>query len=180
MTAATRLSLEEFLARPDIDERRLELIDGEVCEKMSPTWGHGAIAIELGVALRPFGFASAEPRAIIPETADRAGSSPLPDLAFYLDDPPPHDDWMRRPPDIAAEVRSPSQRRAELRAKVDLYRDFGVRSVWLIDPERREVEIFESGERRLLGLDDAITTTVVPELSLTVRDLFTRARIIEQ
>jgi hypothetical protein len=30
------MSLEEFLALPDIDERRLELIDGQVCEKISP------------------------------------------------------------------------------------------------------------------------------------------------
>jgi Uma2 family endonuclease len=180
MATATRLTLEEFLARPDIDERRLELIDGEVCEKASLTWGHGAIAIELGIALRPFGFAAAEPRAVVPPSGHRDGSSPIPDFAFYLDDPPPPDDWMRRPPDIAVEVRSPGQRRAELRAKVDLYRAFGVASIWLVDPERLEIEVFEHGTRQLLGLDDTITTTIVPGFSLGVRDLFLRARVITE
>ena len=58
MTTKTRLSLAEFLRMPDIEERRLELIDGEVHEKMSPRWGHGELVIELAFALRPFGFSS--------------------------------------------------------------------------------------------------------------------------
>lgn len=66
MTTATRVSLQEFLARPDIDEARLELIDGEVVEKPMPNWGHGRIAIILGSILMPLGYPSAEPRAIIP------------------------------------------------------------------------------------------------------------------
>ena len=34
MVTQTRMTLEEFLALPGIDEQRLELIDGEVYEKM--------------------------------------------------------------------------------------------------------------------------------------------------
>ncbi|MCA9829991.1 MAG: hypothetical protein R3B97_05490 [Dehalococcoidia bacterium] len=44
MARKTRLSLDEFLAMPGIDEQRLELIDGEVVEKVPPRWGHGRIA----------------------------------------------------------------------------------------------------------------------------------------
>ena len=43
-TITRRLSLEEFLAIPDFDERRLELIDGEVFEEMSPNWIHTKVA----------------------------------------------------------------------------------------------------------------------------------------
>ena len=63
MTTKTRLTLEEFLRMPDIEERRLELIDGEVYEKMSPRWGHSSLAVELAIALKPFGFVGVEPRA---------------------------------------------------------------------------------------------------------------------
>ncbi len=37
VTTLARSRLEEFLANPTIEERRLELIDGEVCEKPTPT-----------------------------------------------------------------------------------------------------------------------------------------------
>jgi Uma2 family endonuclease len=87
---------------------------------------------------------------------------------------------MRRPPDIAIEVRSPGQSRPELRAKVELYRDFGVTSIWLIDPERLEIEIFEGGTRRIFGLSDTLTTAVVPGFTLGVHDLFLRARVITE
>ena len=56
MTTKTRLTLEEFLRMPDIEERRLELIDGEVHEKAARRWGDGALVGELGSARHSFGF----------------------------------------------------------------------------------------------------------------------------
>ena len=79
MGTAVLTSLEEFLADPEIDERRLELIDGEVYEKPMPTWGHGTLALEIGTALREHGFASVEPRAVIGAVASFDASSPIPD-----------------------------------------------------------------------------------------------------
>jgi Uma2 family endonuclease len=160
---------------PGFDERRLELIDGEVCEKPMRTWGHGHIAGRLFAALDPHGHASVEPRAMIPGTADRGDSSVLPDVAFYLSDPPGNNDWMRRPPDIAVEVLSPGQSRPEMRAKVDIYRAFGVRSVWVVDPEWGLVDIYEGAGRRTVDRSEVLTTPVVPALRLPVRDILGEA-----
>jgi Uma2 family endonuclease len=174
MVASTRITIEEFLARSDIDERRLELVDGEVCEKMAPRWAHSALAAHICAMLIPFGFPGAEPRAIIPRSADRDASSPLPDAAFYLHNRPADNDWMRRPPDIAIEILSFEQSRQELRAKVDLCREWGVPSVWMVDPERRSIDIYERGERHTVSGDQLITTTVIPQLAVTVVALFAR------
>ena len=76
MAIATRLTLEEFTAIPGFDERRLELIDGELVEKPLPTWEHGRAAGELYVATRAYGSGAVEPRAMIPETARGEASSP--------------------------------------------------------------------------------------------------------
>jgi Uma2 family endonuclease len=65
VSTVTRVRLEEFLAMPGIEERRLELIDGEVVEKPTPTWDHGRIALRLGSGLDEVGYASVEARAII-------------------------------------------------------------------------------------------------------------------
>ncbi len=172
MAIQTRMTLEEFLAMPDIDERRLELIDGEVCEKASPRWGHGRLALRIGQLLDQFGYAAVEPRAVIRGSANLGPSSPLPDVAFYRSTPPADDEWMTRPPDVAVKILSLGQSRREMRAKVDLYQAFGIPSVWVVDLGRREVEIYEGGSRRILAGTDLIDSRHVPGFAITVDALF--------
>jgi Uma2 family endonuclease len=172
---ATRIRLDDFLADPAIDERRLELIDGEVHAKPMPTWGHATLAGELYLSLRPFGFAGVEPRAVIGPTAAFDPSSLIPDVAFYRTAPPGRDEWMTRPPHVAVEILSPGQARRDLRAKIDLLVAFGVESVWLVDPSSRSVEVYEGGGRRILGEDDTLASSAVPGLAINLRELFDRA-----
>ncbi len=172
MSTRTRLSLDEFLAIPEIDERRLELIDGEVYQKVSPRWGHGRLAGELYVLFDEIGYASVEPRAIIPAGEDVGASSPLPDVAFYRDNPPEDDEWMERPPDVAVELLSLGQSRAEMRAKVEIYRRFGIPSVWVVDLERESVDIYEGETRRTLAGDERIESAHAPGFSISAKQLF--------
>ena len=48
-------------------------------------------------------------------------------------------------PDFAAELRSPSDTRAEVQAKMREYLAQGTRLGWLIDPEAEEVEVYRPG-----------------------------------
>ncbi len=166
------MTLEDFLAMPGIDERRLELIDGEGYEKMSPRWGHGRMALRIGQLLNDAGFASVEPRAVIRGSTDLGPSSPLPDVAYYRADPPADDEWMSRPPDVVVEILSIGQSRREMRTKIDLYRQFGVGSVWVVDLERREVEVYEGAARRTLAGQDVLESAFVPGLAITIGQLF--------
>jgi len=172
MATKTRLTLPEFLALPGIDEGRLELIDGEVCEKMSPRWGHSQLALRLGAKLDEHGFAGVEPRAIIPASATMGASAPLPDIAFYRDNPPGEDEWMTRPPDLAVEILSPGQRRAEMRAKIDAYLAFGIPCVWVIDVDARSIDIYETGTRRTAAGEDVVETPSVPGFRMTAAGIF--------
>jgi Uma2 family endonuclease len=174
MATRTRLTLDEFLAMPGIDERRLELIDGEVYEKMSPRWGHSRIAAKLASWFSEIGYAGVEPRAIIPPGGTDGPGAPLPDVAFYRSDPPADDEWITRPPDVAVEIRSLGQSRRDIRVKVDLYIRFGVPSVWVIDLESNEVEVYEGGTRRVLTGSDVVESAHAPGLRFTVADLFER------
>ena len=174
MVTQTRLTLEQFLALPGIDEQRLELIDGEVYEKMSPRWGHSRIASRLGNLLEPFGVAGVEPRTVIPPSGDLGPFAPLPDLAFYVDDDPEDDEWITRPPDLAVELLSIGQNRREMRAKVEAYIRFGVRSVWVVDLERRTVDMYEEGERQTVSGEEMIRTEAIPGFAVSVNTLFER------
>ena len=175
MTTKTRLTLDDFLALPDVDERRLELIDGEVSEKMSPRWGHGALAMELGFALRPYGSVAAEPRAIIPDARSWGPSAPLPDLALYKTAQPKPDEWMTRPPDLVVELLSLGQSRTEMRAKASIYVEFGVPCVWVFDLERQTVDVCEGGERRTLTAADALSCATLPGFGERIGDRLARA-----
>ena len=172
MAIATRLTLEEFTAIPDFDELRLELIDGELVEKPLPTWEHGRAAGELYVATRAYGSGAVEPRAMIPETARGEASSPVPDFAFYVDNPPADGKWMVDPPTVAAEVLSPGQTHRQMRKKVDLLLRFGVKSVWVIDLEDQTFELYEGEERRVFRRSDTLTTKFVPLLEIDLAAFF--------
>lgn len=175
MTTKTRLSLAEFLRMPDIEERRLELIDGEVHEKMSPRWGHSTLASQLVIALQSFGIVGVEPRAIIPDAPAWGPSAPIPDLALYKTAQPKPDEWMTRPPDLVVELLSIGQSRTEMRAKAAIYVEFGVPCVWVFDLERQTVDVYERAERRSLAAADQLTCETLPGFSERIGDLFQRA-----
>jgi Uma2 family endonuclease len=50
------------------------------------------------------------------------------------------------PPDLAVEVRSPSDEPGKMAKKLDLYRRAGVPLVWWVDPKRRTVAVYRTGE----------------------------------
>jgi Uma2 family endonuclease len=177
MTTRTRLTLEEFLAMPDIDERRLELIDGEIYEKVSPRWGHGYMAGEFYTLLRDYGSAAVEPRAVIPPAGNVEGSAPIPDVAFYRTGKPAPDEWMTLPPDIAIEVLSPGQRLPDIRSKIDAYLAFGIREVWVVDPPQRSIEIFHGTMRLRRGDGETLTTALAPGLKVDLTEFFDRAGV---
>lgn len=63
------------------------------------------------------------------------------------------------PPEVAVEVLSPEDRAADLQAKIDDYLQFGISTVWVVDPERQRGWIYTTeGAREVLDgllLNDA-------------------------
>jgi Uma2 family endonuclease len=74
-------------------------------------------------------------------------------------------------PDLVVEVLSPSNRRQDVADKLPAYRDAGVREIWLIDPEKREVLV----ERRRGKSYSTVGTTTGKVLSLTVKGFWIQA-----
>ncbi len=175
MATKTRLTLEEFLRMPDIEERRLELIDGEVHEKAARPWGDGALVGELGSALHSFGFVGLAPRAIIPEAPSWGPSAPIPDLALYKTNRPKSDEWMTAPPDLVVELLSIGESRTEMRAKASIYLGFGVPCVWIFDLERQTVDVYEGGDRRTLTATDTLSCETLPGFAERIGELLARA-----
>jgi Uma2 family endonuclease len=65
----------------------------------------------------------------------------------------PETAWFESAPDWLAEVLSPSTARFDRAEKLPLYARWGVRHVWLIDPELRTLEVFENAAGRWVLLE---------------------------
>ena len=76
--------------------------------------------------------------------------------------------------DIAAEVLSPSETPRMIHRKLKQYFAAGVKEVWLIDPESREVEVWTGPTlpETEFTASDSITSALLPEFTLALPELF--------
>ncbi|MCY3832315.1 MAG: Uma2 family endonuclease [Chloroflexi bacterium] len=167
-------------------DRKYELINGDLIE-MSPTnYPHGRLAGRLFRYFEDY----AESRNL-GEASVEAGFHPAndrstllaPDVAFItrarLPDPESFT-LVGFMPDLAVEIKSPSNTMAELRRKSTIYLENGAQLVWLIDPMKRIAEICRLGESgqlqtRTVGPDGKLSgEDLLPGFVLELRHLFGR------
>jgi len=168
---------EAFLALPENKERRFELINGEIVEKV-PSEEHGIIVLRIGskllifVDLHNLGRVAVEVRHRIPGDDHNAR---LPDISYRRDTSVPVVRQGSVPvmPDLAVEVKSPDDSYRELRDKADYYLTNGLRMVWLVYPEKRLVEVLTPDDVDILTIDDTLDGgDVLPGFSLPVKEIF--------
>ncbi len=144
MAAPTYYTAEMVRALPD-DGNRYETVHGELLVTPAPRLVHQRIVRRLTVALdrylaqHPVGEVFASPADIswAPDTLVQ------PDV-FVADLSEARTmDWSRvQHLLLAIEVLSPSSARADRFTKRRLYQEVGVPAYWIVDPDRREVEIW--------------------------------------
>jgi Uma2 family endonuclease len=98
----------------------------------------------------------------------------VPDLAFVC--APRHTqltDYADRASDVMIEIVSPSESAARLTAKVEFYLQNGAKSVWVVDPQTRRIDVYAPGKSmRTFGPGDTLTDAVLPGFELPLRDVF--------
>jgi Uma2 family endonuclease len=169
---------EAFAAQPENRERLLELINGEIIEKV-PTQEHGfiifIIAGELYIYFKqhPIGLPGVEVRHRVPGDKHNAM---IPDLSVIVDTDVPlvKEGVVLRMPDFAVEIKSPDDTYGELRAKAAYYLANGTRLVWLVYPDKKLVEVYRVGaDSDLFGMDNVLDgDDVLPGFTLAVKDVF--------
>jgi Uma2 family endonuclease len=107
----------------------------------------------------------------------------IPDLSFISWDRLPGRESPKAPitdlaPDLAVEVLSEGNTRAEMVRKVREYFEAGVRLIWLIDPKKRTARVFSVPERSVLIRADQTLDggDVLPGLVIRLTDLLDRGR----
>ena len=146
-----RMTVAEFerWQLPLDDASRYDLWDGEVIQMAPAGDAHGAIGTELGRLVANYGREHRLGRTYMVETGfilDEVRQRVLgPDVAFVRQEritQPPQPGFFRGAPDLAVEVRSPSQSARELATKANGYLTAGTRLVWIVDPDNRTVTVY--------------------------------------
>jgi len=171
-------AFEALIARPENAERRLELIDGEIAEKM-PTQKHAATVgifqgeIYIHLKTYPIGWGMVEARYRMPADDHNAR---LPDVSFVIGRDRPLTQKGSAPymPDLAIEVKSPDDSFKAMRRKADYYLANGTRLVWLVHLEKRLVEVYRPDADVEILTEDGILSgeDVLPGFSLPLRTVF--------
>ena len=183
MTTATERKLmtaEELLLMPKIDGRRFELIRGVLIEKMPTGDPHGEALNLTGYALTHYARSnrygvvrSGDPGYRLEREPDTVRA---PDVAWFA--PGRLQRGVRGypeiAPDLAIEIKSPSNSWPEMSAKAQMWLCYGSKEAWVGDPQTVTVRIFRPNAAPvILSADDTLEGgDLLPGFSVVVRDLF--------
>lgn len=177
MPVRTLMTAEQFDALPEKEGRKWELLDGELIEVPSATPKHNRILMRLARLLDEFAEARNLGAALIEtDLAVGANTRLRPDIGFFSAETWRTVDLEHVPvvqtPDLAVEIISPSETAMKIHRKVDAYLNWGVREVWLIEPEIRTLFVHSRAGIQQLSEGAFLTTDLIPGWQLQIAELF--------
>jgi Uma2 family endonuclease len=179
-----RLTAEQYfdwLELPENRNRLFELERGEIVEMSRPGERHCLICTNVGFILslyirqRQQGYVLGnDPGIIVERDPDTVRG---PDLAYFAESRPYGDmnpKFAEGTPTLAVEVLSPTDRIGKVTRRINELLKSGIRLVWLIDPEARDVTVYRSGHDPypLTDAEELTGDDVLPAFRCRVADFF--------
>ena len=162
------------------DDKRYELIDGEVFLLVSPLFIHqeisGNLLCKLGNYLEGKKCEVIMPIDVRLNSDTEDNTVVQPDISVICD-PNKIEEWgCRGAPDMIIEILSPETYNHDIVVKFNQYLKAGVREYWLVDPEARNVRVFllKNGEyvARAYGETDTISVNILEDCQIDLSDVF--------
>jgi Uma2 family endonuclease len=181
----TLLTAEEYLTLPD-NGCPTELVRGKVVPLNAPNFRHGKLCLRIGRLLgnyvedRNLGHVLSNDSGLITERGPDTVRGP--DVSFYSYSRIPEGadpaGYAAVAPEVAIEVRSPTDRWPKVLAKVSEYLNAGVDAVYVVDAQSQSVFVYSADQPGItMGLDADITfPPPLDGLCIPVRDLFKSKR----
>ena len=178
------MTMAAFLAYPDEDGYRYELVEGVLVRMVGsrPAAGHVTVRLQSRLAIyveeHGLGQVTGPDEPYDFESVGQKDTGLLPDIGFYyasrdaLVDP---DKAYPFAPDLAVEVASPRQYRPGMQTKAGRYLAGGTALVWVVWPQRRQVDVWRpaANEPTTLGVGDLLDgEDVIPGFTYPVARLF--------
>jgi Uma2 family endonuclease len=174
-----RFTYEDYVQLPD--DRRYEVIDGELFLTPAPTPYHQIVAKRLGFLLdehvqsRRLGELFLAPCDLVLSNIDVL----QPDVFFITEERRSiiGEKHITEAADLVIEVLSPATADRDRVKKAARYAKFGVREMWIADPATRTIEVLinASGALRreaLFGADEVLVSLLLPGLEIPLARIF--------
>ena len=168
-----KFTINDYMTTPE--DKRYQLLDGELILAPSPIDRHQAILGELFFALHQFvtenglGRVRVAPLDVVLSDYDVA----QPDLLFVSNSRAEiiTEANIQGAPDLVVEILSPSSAQYDRGYKHTLYGRSGVREYWIVDPEDRTVEVYVASDQGLAhrasyGRNDTLTSPLLTGLAI--------------
>lgn len=170
---------EDYLKTPE--DKRYELIEGELIMTPSPVPYHQRIVMNIGFGLDEF---------IKKHTLGKLFLAPCdvylddenvfePDVLFISKERADiiGEKNIQGAPDLVAEVISEGTAYRDLVKKKKLYAQFGVKEYWIVDPWEKTVEIFGNKDKvfvleKTYTQNDTLESTIIGGLKIKLSDIF--------
>lgn len=179
MVIGTKFTHADLLNLPE-DNKRREILEGELLVTPSPSASHQTILLNLATALRgylkdrPVGKVFVSPLDVILSEFDVL----QPDLVFVLNEKSGIvKDWVRGAPDLVVEILSPTTAARDRGIKLKAYARFGVKEYWIVDPDEQAVEVYRLTPEgyelaQTFPSNGTLTSPLLPGLALPVGSVF--------
>ncbi len=177
--ADIKFTYQDYLQLPD--DKRYELVEGELFLVPAPDLYHQRISRDLEVALclyvrkhglgevfdAPCDVVFSEINVVQPDllfvSKERAGALTRANV--------------QGSPDLVVEILSPSTGQRDLGIKKNVYAKYGVREYWIVDPDARTIEVLtwtETGYRSgtVVPRSGVLNSALFPDLNLSLTDIF--------
>ena len=176
---AIKFTYQDYINTPD--DKRYELIDGELILAPAPRRDHQTVDTRLGWRIARFveenalGVVYSAPRDVVLSDTDVV----QPDLMFISNERMHIDTeaeiWGG--PDLVIEILSPSTAGRDRTVKQVLYARHGVNEYWLIDVDARTIEVLLLGDQGFepittYGEGDTLASPTLPGFSILVDDVY--------
>ena len=181
VTAKTRVrfTYEDYLSTPE--DKRYELLDGELVMVPSPTWPHQRTEMKLGIRLGGFvewhelGETATAPLDVVLSDTDVV----QPDLLFVSRERASiiGHDAIHGAPDLVVEILSPSTAQRDLTFKRRLYAKYGVKEYWHVNIAERRITVLSLGDNdyeveAVYGSGHTLTSPTLPGFALVIDEIF--------
>ncbi len=167
MATSTLVPVEEYLStvyRPDRD-----FVDGVIEERNLGEKDHG----RLQALLIGFLLALEKRLGIWVVSEQRMRVKPkryrVPDICVVVG-PEPQEQIFTKPPFLCIEILSPEDRMTRMQERIGDYLDFGVRYVWVLNPQSHRAWVYTAEGMR--EVKDGVLRTADPEISVPLSELF--------
>jgi Uma2 family endonuclease len=166
-----------FCELPENRDKLFELIDGERVQKMA-SFKPSQIAMRIGyyfnasVIPSGIGYITGADGSYILSEKDEF----MPDVAYISKQRLPHppEREVLGAPDLAVEVKSPSDSKRQMRLKAEAYLRFGTQLVWLVFADEKVIEVYvPEQDVMVFTIEDTLDGgAVLPGFKLAVKDIF--------